>query len=305
MDEDYEAREAELRAQEEEQERLARESELREEEERRQREQEERDREEEEYARAREEEEDRARREEQEKEEEKNRYIADKHCAYCTHLIPDKRDGRMFYCDKKYDYVSGTYNACRDYEEAGRSTIVSDQIYSDQYGFEADEHDCAFCTHLIPDKKNEGKYYCDKLETYVKGNDSNKTMRCSDFETSGRSTLECEIIRDDSEALDSNSGMKINKCFCADCRFYNTDDKQGEGYYMCTKRGQAMPATQEECYMFETSGRSKIESEKLYDEAVEAQKEAEKPKGDGNSFVLKLVLGIILLLVGVLITLFF
>lgn len=303
MDEDYEAREAEERARIEEEERLAREAALREDEERRQREEEERAREAEEADRARAEEEERERREQEEKENEKRRYIEDKHCAYCTHLIPDKRDGRMFYCDKRYDYVSGTSNACEDYEEAGRSTVISNQIYSDQYGFEADEHDCAFCTHLIPDKKNEGKYYCDKLMAYVKGTDSNKTNQCSYFEVSGRSTLECEMIRDDSEALDSNSGSIISKRFCCDCRFYNTDDKQGEGYYMCTKRGQAMAATQEECYMFETSGRSRGESEKLYDEAVEAQKEAEKPKGDGNSFVLKLVLGIILLAAGIIITL--
>lgn len=289
MDEEYERREAEIRRQEEEAARK-REEELRREEEERRRQEE---------AIAREEEEKRLQREEelrrQEEEDEKRRRIEGKHCAYCTHLIPDKRDGRYFYCDKTYSYVSGSSSACPDYEEAGRSTLISDQIYSDQYGFEAEERDCAFCTHLVPDKKSEGRYYCDKLETYVKGTDSNKTMKCSYFETSGRSTLECEIIRDDSETLDAKAESTLRKNFCADCRYYNIDDKQGEGYYMCTKRNQAMSADQEECYMFETSGRSKIESEKIYDEALKARKEAEKPKGDGNAFFLKLALCIILL----------
>ena len=240
----------------------------------------------------------------EEEEKLRNDYLSDKHCAYCTHLIPDKRNGRSFYCDKMYSYVSGSQGACNSYEEAGRSTLISDQIYSDQYEFEAEERDCAFCTHLIPDKKNEGRYYCDYLSTYVKGCDSNKTMKCSNFEESGRSNLECEVIRDDSEVLEAHSESLLNKNFCSDCRFFNTDDKKGEGIYTCTKRNQGVSADQEECYMFEKSGRSSLESEKLYDEALEAKKKSEEPKGDSNNFFIKLFFCFLLIILAIIVNKF-
>lgn len=280
------------------QEQRAREEEIRREQEEQRAESEriERERQEEEARRAEEEESKR-----REAEEEQQRYISDKHCAYCTHLIPDKREGRMFYCDKQYTYVGGSSNACREYEEAGRSTLISDQIYSDQYGFEAEERDCAFCTHLIPDKKSEGRYYCDKLSTYVKGTDSNKSMGCGAFEEAGRSRLESEVIRDDSEVLDAHSESFFGKKVCAECRYFNidtSDDKQGGGYYMCTKRNQQVPADQEECYMFESSGRSSAEVSKALEDVKESKKNSEKPKNDDNGFFLKLALcGVVIIII--------
>lgn len=165
------------------------------------------------------------------------------------------------------------------------------------------EHKCAYCLHLDPSKKSEGRYYCDKKYTYVKGTDTNRNWNCRDFEESARSSLESDLIYEDSDTLDNHSGGIINNRFCCDCFYYDVDKKAGDGCYKCSKRDQDMYADTPECYMFEPSGRSARENERMYDDAKRVRKESEYAKTNSD-MTLKIIFVIILIIGAIIVNVF-
>ena len=90
--------------------------------------------------------------------------------------------------------------------------------------------------------------------------------------------------------------------YCADCTYFKTSEKKGEGVCKCTKNGKFMPGNAPRCDKFgEAYCRGWYEKEKLYDDGKKA---ANKPTPSNISTGTYLFFAIILVVIALLINIF-